>query len=465
MVQILWLRNDLRLHDHEGFRRAIANGDPLAVVYILPMHWLDKDRYGMTRLGGAKARFLRASLIDLHRQLEDQTIDFHIYCGDPVDTLLAIKEELAGEDFQLLTSEAQAPEELNWLSRLKKCGVNTQTYSAQTLFNSEQMSELLDDFPDSFSKFRRIVEKYTHQYSVPQDISSPRLQIHEYPLKHRAPVSWPDISERLELPFTGGERPAQQWLKDYIWDSQSLSHYKQTRNQLLGRHNFSHMSSYLAWGCLSPRQLWHETLKFEAAHHQGGEPSEDTYWLRFELLWREYFHWSLRAHGSALFSAGGIQKKDRKYTHNAEYWQAWCEARTGIPMVDAGLRELRQSGFVSNRLRQNMASYFIHQLKLDWRLGARWFEMYLTDFDVASNYGNWAYIAGVGHDPRPVREFNLNGQLRQYDPKLTHIKQWCPEVTDANLNDVFNHQNGEVILPSFPPPVISLPQHSAQPEQ
>jgi deoxyribodipyrimidine photo-lyase len=104
-----------------------------------------------------------------------------------------------------------------------------------------------------------------------------------------------------------------------------------------------------------------------------------------------------------------------------------------------------------------MASYFIHQLKLDWRLGARWFEMYLADADVASNYGNWAYIAGCGHDPRPQRQFNLNRQLRQYDPHAEHIHYWCPELSGENATNIIRHQTGEQILPLYPAPVVPAP--------
>lgn len=128
-----------------------------------------------------------------------------------------------------------------------------------------------------------------------------------------------------------------------------------------------------------------------------------------------------------------------------------------LVMVDAGLRELQQTGYVSNRLRQNMASYYVHQLQLDWRWGAAYFEQYLIDYDVASNYGNWAYLAGVGHDPRPQRQFNLNHQLRQYDPNLAHIRHWLPELNHVSLKKIVAHQTAADILPSYPQPVVAAP--------
>lgn len=453
-TQILWLRNDLRLHDHDGFKLAVENGSPLAVIYILPEHWLTEDAHGMSRLGGAKARFLRAALIDLHRQLEDQTINFHMFRGEPVDIFKRLRDEIVG-DIRLLTSIPQAPEERDWLTKLEEADFDLVTYESQTLFTQDQMSTLLTNFPGSFSKFRRTVEKNNGAFTVAESQAAVPLHIHEQPLRTNAAISWPSSDYQVEMLFHGGERPGLDWLNRYIWEEKAISHYKDTRNALTGEFGSSHFSPWLAWGCLSPRQIWHEILKYEASY---GE-TEQTYWLRFELLWREYFHWSMHAHSERLFIRSGIQRKPQKdsikVSTRDHHWQAWCQATTGVPMIDAGLRELRSTGFVSNRLRQNMASYFIHQLKLDWRLGARWFEMHLCDFDVASNYGNWAYLAGVGHDPRPVREFNLNKQLHQYDPELVHIRQWCPEISEASLQEILNHQSGRKTLASFPSPVVT----------
>ncbi|MED5441004.1 MAG: deoxyribodipyrimidine photo-lyase, partial [Pseudomonadota bacterium] len=162
-TQVLWLRNDLRLHDHEGFRLAVEHGAPLAVIYILPEHWLNTDDDGMSRLGSAKAHFLRASLIDLHRQLEDQTINFNMYHGHPVDIITRLRDELCG-DIRLLTSDAQAPEEQEWLEAIKGYDIDLVTYESQTLFSRAQMDSLLNNFPASFSKFRKTVEKWSDRF-------------------------------------------------------------------------------------------------------------------------------------------------------------------------------------------------------------------------------------------------------------------------------------------------------------
>ncbi|ASP37319.1 deoxyribodipyrimidine photolyase [Bacterioplanes sanyensis] len=456
-MNLIWLRNDLRLHDHPGFQLAQQQQQPVAVVYILPHSWLQPAELSLNRLAKAKARFLRACLIDLHRNLYLQNIPLQILYGDPVDLLSQWHQQ---QPFQLLTHSPQAPEESDWLQAIEQQGISTTTYDNQTLFSATQMAPLLSDWPASFSQFRRHVEK---QLTV--DISAAQKPVHLTNTGIEAPyithVPWPtDFSSAdnvRSFHLNGGESAGENWLTHYLWQSQSIRHYKDTRNQLVGQEYSSQLSAYLAWGCLSARKVWHAITAFEAVH---GE-DEHSYWLRFELLWREYFHWSMRVHGKRCFFYSALSGESLSApalkTSHCSSWQA---ASTGMPVIDAGLRELKQTGFTSNRMRQWLASYFINELALDWRLGAQFFERYLIDYDVASNWGNWAYLAGVGHDPRGKpgagRYFDLNKQLRRYDPQLSHIQQWLPELAECSVDDICAHQNGTTILANYPAPVQSL---------
>ena len=155
--------------------------------------------------------------------------------------------------------------------------------------------------------------------------------------------------------------------------------------------------------------------------------NESTYWLRFELLWREYFRWYSRAHGKKLFLAGGTSGKKIELNFDKVIFESWCRGETGCDIVDAGMRELNATGWVSNRARQLLASHLIYELNIDWRYGAAYFESQLIDFDVASNWGNWAYIAGVGADPRGGRIFNLDSQADRYDPEKKYRYFWLEQ--------------------------------------
>jgi len=152
--------------------------------------------------------------------------------------------------------------------------------------------------------------------------------------------------------------------------------------------------------------------------------NESTYWLWFELLWREYYYWYALKHGANLFRRDGVQREKRQATFYGHRFMAWCQGNTEYPLVNAAMNQLRETGYMSNRARQLVASCFVNELELDWRYGAAWFEQQLIDYDVASNYGNWQYLAGVGADPRGMRQFNLDKQMRQFDPVGEFIQRW-----------------------------------------
>jgi deoxyribodipyrimidine photo-lyase len=142
------------------------------------------------------------------------------------------------------------------------------------------------------------------------------------------------------------------------------------------------------------------------------------------LLWREFFHLQAKKQGNLFFSLGGIQHKPPVIKHSTTLFRKWKNGTTDYPIVNAGMKQLAATGFLSNRSRQLVASCLVHELGLDWRYGAAYFEEMLIDYDVASNYGNWQYLAGVGSDPRGHRQFNLVKQTQIYDPKGAFIYKW-----------------------------------------
>jgi deoxyribodipyrimidine photo-lyase len=156
--------------------------------------------------------------------------------------------------------------------------------------------------------------------------------------------------------------------------------------------------------------------------------NESTYWLVFELLWRDFFRLTHLKYGDRLFLRDGLQRLPIEWGRDPAAVAAWCDGKTGYPIVDANMRELAATGYMSNRGRQIVASFFTKNLGLDWRIGAEWFEHQLLDYDVASNYGNWQYAAGVGNDGREFRLFNLRRQAEQYDPKGDYVRHWIPEL-------------------------------------
>ena len=164
--------------------------------------------------------------------------------------------------------------------------------------------------------------------------------------------------------------------------------------------------------------------------------NESTYWIYFELLWREYFQWYAARYKHKVFKQGGITQKRTSCCFYPERYQKWCQGNTPYPLVNALMKQLNQTGYMSNRGRQIVASCLIHELQLDWRYGAAYFEQQLIDYDVAANWGNWQYIAGVGADPRGGRHFNIEKQTRQYDPEGHFIAKWKGQATSSMLDSV-----------------------------
>ncbi|CAE6403063.1 unnamed protein product [Rhizoctonia solani] len=261
------------------------------------------------------------------------------------------------------------------------------------------------------------------------------------------------------FPFRGGESAARQRLDYYfggvgVGDDCPATTYKETRNGLLGSDYSTKFSPYLTFGCLSAREIAARCDDLEDRLREAGKLTDaarkNIYWIKFELLWRDYMFFVNIKYGNDLFKPQGLLRavspKDAKAESHWTQWEdrddklrAWFEGRTGVPFVDACMRELTATGYMSNRGRQNVASYLAKDLYFDWRIGAEFFESFLLDYDPASNYGNWAYVAGVGNDPREGRKFNVIKQAKDYDPDGDFVKHWVPEVSGSDLSGFQRH--------------------------
>jgi deoxyribodipyrimidine photo-lyase len=229
------------------------------------------------------------------------------------------------------------------------------------------------------------------------------------------------IDERSVLKFRGGESEGLKRLEYYFEETGLVSSYKQTRNQMIGGDYSSKFSPWLAMGCLSARTICHELKAYEQVHGS----NESTYWLVFELLWRDYFRLMMIKYPKAFFLKKGLNRFSMSLpTHKKEVFEDWMNGKTGNDFIDANMIELKKTGFMSNRGRQNVASFLCHHLQSDWQYGAAYFEEMLIDYDVSSNWCNWAYLAGVGNDPIKNRVFNPDKQAQQYDGDRKYRNLW-----------------------------------------
>ena len=231
--------------------------------------------------------------------------------------------------------------------------------------------------------------------------------------------------------FEGGSHAGELQLAIYF-QSELPQHYKETRNALDDWSSSTKFSPWLASGCVSPRQVYWALKKHERLQ---GE-NESTYWIFFELLWREYFHWLALKIGKDLYAFTGGHAHKPLTSFHGERFIKWQLGLTPYPLVNAIMHQLNSTGYISNRARQITASCLVNELSLDWRYGAAYFQQQLIDYDAVVNWGNWQYIAGVGADPRGGRHFNLEKQQHLFDPNCDYIARWQGEQQAAPIDSV-----------------------------
>ena len=410
---IYWFRNDLRLADNPAFAQACLNADYLLPVYIHDSKEQDMI-YGFERQGPHRKAFLRASLDDLKAQLRAQGSDLFELAGKSTEVLLQLVRDTAA--IAIYCEQIEAPEEIEQVRSLQEQGVEVQEFWQSSMLEPQDLPFALENIPDVFTAFRREIERAGLKFAQP--IHAPKkipvlpgyLPQHLLASSSAQPVSHPY--------FVGGASHAQAHLKQYL-ERRLPDSYKETRNQLIGMDYSSKFSAWLALGCISAREIAAQLSDYENRYGA----NDGTYWLWFELLWRDYFRFIHFKYGQNLYRASGLTGLAVKPSSQASFEQ-WRFGNTGSELVDAGMRELYQSGYLSNRMRQIVASYWIYDMQGDWRAGAAWFESQLIDYDVYSNQGNWLYIAGRGTDPRGGRPFNVAKQTQDHDPKQIYRKLW-----------------------------------------
>jgi len=422
---IFWFRNDLRLRDNPGLRAALEENFSVLPVYILDQRLLSADRWGFQRLGPYRARFLLESLSDLQEDLREKSSELLFEVGIPEEVLPELAQQYQCK--AVYASKEYTHEEQQTEERIAS-NLPLHLYHSALLVAPDQVPFKVDQVPDVYTQFRKKIEKYAlvpEPLDPPEQIDTVAFQPTPLPSPEKLGYELPEPDERAVLQYKGGALYAFQRLDHYLWDTDALATYKETRNGLIGADYSSKFSAWLANGSISPRSIYHEVEVYEAER----ERNKSTYWMKFELLWREYFKYVAMRYGRRIFLKGGIQNKAVDWKDSPKAMRKWMTGTTGDDFVDANMRELLYTGYMSNRGRQNVASYLVHRLKQDWRKGAAWFESLLIDYDVASNYGNWMYAGGVGNDPRD-RVFNTKKQAKNYDTDGAYRQLWLQEERD-----------------------------------
>ncbi len=412
---LIWFRNDLRIHDHEALFTASHEGAEILPVFIKEHPIKRNAPFFINGVSHFRTTFLDESLQDLDDSLRAYGGSLLIKDGNVVDVIadacerFGITEVYSSVEYAY--DEVIIQEQVDVM--LSSKGIKFRMFHNGNLIHPSDLPFDISELPDLFTHFRKKVEEsliIRKCFPKPKEIRF--LKFHnENDLQHH---------EQINTLFKGGESEGLKRLNYYVHEQKLILNYRESRNGLLGMDYSSKFSAWLANGNLSARKIYEEIKSFE----NKVEKNDSTYWMIFELLWRDFFRLVMMKFGNKLFQRSGLKSVEKAGVLDLKRLNLWCRGNTGEPFIDANMIELKQTGYMSNRGRQNVASYLVHNLGLDWRLGASYFEEMLVDYDVYSNWGNWAYLAGVGNDARESRAFNPIRQSQMYDPDGEYVRFW-----------------------------------------
>ncbi|KAI3904960.1 hypothetical protein MKW92_033047 [Papaver armeniacum] len=409
--------------DNEALYRAWMSSQSVLPVYCVdPRNFGTTHYFGFPKTGASRAQFLIECLADLRKNLMKRGLNLVIRHGKPEDILPSIAKAVGAHTIyahkETCSEEKLVKIGLQGVSLLSEESTST-TYLGSTMYHIDDLPFNTSSLPDIYTQFRKSVESkcaIRGCFKLPPSIG---------------PLPSTDIGkiggwemQKKGMYFVGGESAALGRVYEYFWKKDLLKVYKHTRNGMLGPDYSTKFSPWLAFGNVSPRFLYEEVKRYEKERLA----NDSTYWVLFELIWRDYFRFISIKYGNSIFHLGGPREVEARWSQDLNLFESWRDGRTGYPLIDANMKELSTTGFMSNRGRQIVCSFLVRDMGIDWRMGAEWFETCLLDYDPCSNYGNWTYGAGVGNDPREDRYFSIPKQAQNYDPEGEYVAYWLPEL-------------------------------------
>uniref|UniRef100_A0A803LYT1 Photolyase/cryptochrome alpha/beta domain-containing protein n=1 Tax=Chenopodium quinoa TaxID=63459 RepID=A0A803LYT1_CHEQI len=393
-VCIIWFRNDLRVLDNEALFKAWASSEVVLPVYCVdPRHFGTTYSFGFPKTGA-----------DLRKNLQKHGLNLLVKHGKPEDIIPALAETFGAHT--IYAQKETCSEELNVEVRvnkgLQKVSLPSTVSTAQNAAKSPKLQLLwgatlyyktdlpfdVRDIPDVYTQFRKSIEsksKIRACVKIPSSLGPPP-EIEDWgaiPSIDQLGLHNQEVDKGLV--FIGGESASLSRVHEYFW--KQVKRYERERIA-----------------------------------------NDSTYWVLFELIWRDYFRFISIKYGNSIFHLGGPRHLANKWSQDTALFESWRDGKTGYPLIDANMKELATTGFMSNRGRQIVCSFLVRDMGIDWRMGAEWFETCLLDYDPCSNYGNWTYGAGVGNDPREDRYFSIPKQAQVYDPEGEYVAYWLPEL-------------------------------------
>ncbi|GMP83945.1 hypothetical protein CsSME_00037678 [Camellia sinensis var. sinensis] len=412
-IAIVWFRNDLRVLDNEALFTAWSSSEAVLPLYCVDPRLFHTTHYfAFPKTGALRAQFLIECLADLKNNLMKLGLNLLIQHGKPEDIIPSLVKEFGAHT--VYAQKETCSEEVN-VERLVSCSLQqvalasplgpstrpTPTNNAKlqlvwgvTMYHVDDLPFDSSCLPEVYTQFRKSVEsksKIRGCIKLPSSLGPPPNIGDWGCVPSLSQLGLQEGKVNNGMRFVGGETAALSRVNEYFWKKDLLRMYKETRNGMLGPDYSTKFSPWLASGSLSPRFIYEEVKRYEKER----QTNDSTYWVLFELIWRDYFRFLSIKYGNSLFHIGGPRKVKTRWSQDQLLFESWRDGRTGYPLIDANMKELSMTGFMSNRGRQIVCSFLVRDMGIDWRMGAEWFETCLLDYDPCSNYGNWTYGADL----------------------------------------------------------------------
>ncbi|MGE8177416.1 deoxyribodipyrimidine photo-lyase [Pseudomonas fluorescens] len=458
-MQLIWLRSDLRIHDNTALSAAAARGPCVAMYLLSPQQWQIHDD------APCKVDFWLRNLRELSHTLGELNIPLLIRTAERWEdapqvlgqlcTELNVEAVHVNEEYGVNESRRDAAVS----KTLDVAGIGFYSYLDQLLFKPGSVLTRTGTYFQVFSQFRKACYARLHG-TLPRLIAAPGVQMPTAINRDPIPLQvegFDTPSEHLRVLWPAGEGEARRRLEHFA--QEQIDDYKEQRD-FPAKPGTSQLSAYLAAGVISPRQCLHAAVQSNQCEFESGSVGVIT-WIN-ELLWREFYKHILVGYPRvSRHRAFRPETETLAWRDAPDELAAWKEARTGLPIIDAAMRQLLETGWMHNRLRMLVAMFLTKNLLIDWREGERFFMRHLIDGDLAANNGGWQWSASTGTDSAPwFRIFNPLSQSEKFDAEGLFIKHWLPELAGLDNKDIHNPaaMGGLFGVADYPLPIVNLGQ-------
>jgi deoxyribodipyrimidine photo-lyase len=440
MKNIFLHRDDLRIHDNKGLKEASKHGKTVPV-------YIDDPRIS-ERTGKNKKAFRQQAINKLNKKYREKGSGLIIREGKTEKQLQELFEEF--EVDKIYFNRSYTPLKRRIEEKIAELSVDSQVFQDRLIVEPLQLSQEFDTFSPFYQEWKKKEKPF------PVDKPGNLAEIDSEQLKL-------DVEASADIPEAGEEKALQKWRN---FRDNRLESYKDRRDDVADPESVSRLSMYYSSGMLSVRKVLKDVEDL-IEESDDSDKIRNFAKYRNELAWREFFYQVLWHNPEAVQENYKDFENEIDWRNDSEEFNAWKNGRTGVPFVDAGIRELRKTGYMHNRTRQNVASFLTKHLMIDWRKGAKFFRKHLVDHDTASNNGGWQWSASTGTDSVPIRIFNPVKQGRKYDTHAKYIKRHIPELRNLDPNSIHNwvemsQEERNKKSTEYPDPIINFNQRYHQ---